>query len=81
MVLVPIEDGCLGCVCLPCLLPVQEVQAAVKARSRHSRSHQLKHRKEKAMNNFWKYIKAVAIVMGVSVMAYYGYQQIRKMFA
>jgi hypothetical protein len=33
------------------------------------------------MENFWKYIKAVAIVMGVSVMAYYAYQQIRKMFA
>ncbi len=32
------------------------------------------------MNTFWKYIKAAAIVMGVSVMAYYGYQQIRKMF-
>jgi hypothetical protein len=33
------------------------------------------------MNNFWKYIKTVAIVMGVSMMAYYGYQQIRKIFA
>lgn len=27
------------------------------------------------MNNFWKYIKAAAIVMGVSVMAYYGYKK------
>jgi hypothetical protein len=81
MVLVPVEDGCLGSDCLPCLHHLQEVWEAVKARSRHSRSHQLKHRKEKAMNNFWKYIKAVAIVMGVSVMAYYGYQQIRKIFA
>ena len=33
------------------------------------------------MNNFWKYIKTVAIVMGVSMMAYYGYKQIRMRVA
>jgi hypothetical protein len=81
MVLVPIENGYLGGDCLPCLFPVQEVQATLKTRSRHNRSNQLKHRKEKAMNNFWKYIKAAAIVAGVSMVAYYGYKKIRKMFA
>jgi len=33
------------------------------------------------MNNFWKCIKAAAIVAGVSMVAYYGYKKIRKMFA
>ncbi len=32
------------------------------------------------MNNFWKYIKAAAIVAGVSMVAYYGYKKIRKIF-
>ena len=33
------------------------------------------------MNEFWKYIKAASIVIGVGVVVYFGYKKIRKMFA
>jgi hypothetical protein len=81
MVLVPAQDGCLGGDCLPCIFSVQEIQATLKASSRYSKNHQLKHRKEKVMNNFLKYIKAAAVVAGVSMVAYYGYKKVRQIFA
>jgi hypothetical protein len=33
------------------------------------------------MNNFLKYIKAAAVVAGVSMVAYYGYKKVRQIFA
>jgi ribosomal protein S19E (S16A) len=38
-------------------------------------------KEENTMENFWKYIKAASIVIGVGVVAYFGYKKIRNMFA